>query len=78
MTTAGTYLVALFNSVSHVMKAERMLKDAGVPHKIIPVPKAISADCGVCIRFKPEQREMLILALGDAVEVSVIRELKGV
>ena len=33
------FLVALFSSVSHVLAAERRLKKAPVPHKLIPVPK---------------------------------------
>ena len=41
------YLAALFQSVSHVISAEHILKEAQVPHKIIPVPRKISSDCGV-------------------------------
>ena len=47
------FLVALFSSVSHVLAAERRLKKAPVPHKLIPVPKKISSNCGICIRFLP-------------------------
>lgn len=46
------YKVALFQSVNHVMKAEKILLAEEIPIKIIPVPKMISSDCGVCIRFK--------------------------
>lgn len=70
------YLVAMFASVSMVMKAEKILKAAGVPHKIIPVPRSISSDCGVCIRFLPEDRETVVEALGAEVRVSEIRELE--
>jgi hypothetical protein len=45
------YFVVLFRSVSHAMKAEKLLKESEVPHKLIPVPKNISSDCGICIRF---------------------------
>ena len=47
------FLVALFSSVSHALAAERRLKKAPVPHKLIPVPKKISSNCGICIRFLP-------------------------
>lgn len=69
------YLVALFASVSHVMKAEKVLKEAGVDYKIIPVPKSISTDCGVCVRFLPEERDALVTVLDGQVCVSEIREL---
>jgi hypothetical protein len=69
------YLVALFDSVSFVMKAEKVLLEARIPYKIIPVPKSISADCGVCVRFLPEQKEAIVEALSLCVPVSEIREL---
>jgi hypothetical protein len=69
------YLAAFFKSMSHVMHAERILKDAYVPHKIIPIPRAISADCGVCIRFLPDYGELLENALGGRFEGFEIRPL---
>ena len=45
------YMVALFQSVSGAMKAESALKKESAPFKIIPVPKHISSECGICIRF---------------------------
>jgi hypothetical protein len=70
-----SYLVALFNSVSHVLQAEKILKEAQVPHKIIPVPRKISSDCGVCIRFLPEHSKLFDNALGGKVEAYTIRPL---
>ncbi len=70
-----TYWVALFDSVSHVMKAEKILKEANIPYKIIPVPKSISVDCGVCLRFLADQKETIAEALRPHVRVSEIREL---
>ena len=69
------YLVALFKSVSHALHAERVLKEANVPHKIIPVPRAISSDCGVCIRFLPEHSEVIENTLMGKVETYTIRPL---
>ena len=69
------YLAALFQSVSHVISAERILKEAQVPHKIIPVPRKISSDCGVCIRFLPEHSELLKNTLMGKAESYTIRSL---
>jgi len=43
-------VVFLFPSVSYALKAEKILKAAGISHKLIPVPRHISSDCGVCLR----------------------------
>jgi hypothetical protein len=69
------YLAALFKSVSHVISAERILKEAHVPHKIIPVPRKISSDCGVCIRFLPEHVELLENTLNGKAEAYTVRPL---
>jgi hypothetical protein len=68
------YLIALFNSVSRVMHAERILRECGVPYKIVPVPKHISSDCGVCIRFSPEYRERIVQSLAGKIDVGQIRD----
>lgn len=45
------YRVIIFKAVSYALKAEKILKAAGLPHKLIPVPRHISSDCGVCSGF---------------------------
>ncbi|HQP30708.1 MAG TPA: DUF3343 domain-containing protein, partial [Deltaproteobacteria bacterium] len=47
----------LFKSVSHALLAEKTLKAEGIPFKLIPVPRHISSDCGVCMRFAAHDRE---------------------
>ena len=69
------YSMALFKSVSHVIAAERILKEAKVPHKIIPVPRKISSDCGVCIRFLPEHSELLRNTLMGKAEAYTVQPL---
>lgn len=65
----------LFKAVSYVLKAEKILKAEGIPHKIIPVPKHISSDCGICIRFEPAMQGKIEAALFKNVEIEEIREL---
>jgi hypothetical protein len=69
------YYVVLFNSVSYALKSEKILKKENIPFKLIPVPKSISSDCGVCIRFIPENRDALINAIEGKVEYNEIRRL---
>jgi hypothetical protein len=46
------YAVILVQSTSHAMRLEKLLREAGIPSKMIPVPRHISSDCGVCIRVR--------------------------
>ena len=64
---APPYAVFLFPSVSHTLKAEKILKEQGIVHKLIPVPRHISSDCGVCLRVAVEQQELVAGALQDLV-----------
>ncbi len=75
MKEEDQYCVALFRSVSMVIKAEKVLKQAGILYKVIPVPKIISSECGVCLRFLRAQKEAIVEALESVVEISEIREL---
>ena len=50
------YVVFLFPSVSYVLKAEKILKEQGIVYKLIPVPRHISSDCGVCLRVAADRR----------------------
>jgi len=70
-----TYHVVIFKSVHHALRAEKLLKEAKVPHKLIPVPRHISSDCGVCLRFAADLRDRIEGALAGKVEISGIYPL---
>ncbi|HOG08302.1 MAG: DUF3343 domain-containing protein [Syntrophales bacterium] len=76
MTPEESYGVLLFQSVSYAIKAEKILLAAGLPHKLIPVPRHISSDCGVCLRFRSELRERILAALDGQVEIDAVHPLK--
>jgi len=75
MKVQPPYSVMLFKAVSYVLKAEKILKKEGLPHKLIPVPKHISADCGICLRFEPAIQSKIEAALLNKVEIEEIRKL---
>jgi hypothetical protein len=75
MNQKPQYSVMLFKSVSYVLKAEKILKKEGLPHKLIPVPKYISSDCGICLRFEPAIESKIEDALLNKVEIEEIRTL---
>lgn len=59
----GRYNVVLFHSVSGALRAEKLLKAESLSIKVIPVPRQLSSDCGICIRFdqkdQPKVEEVL-------------------
>ena len=75
MNGGGPWEVALFLSVNHALRAEKLLKNADIPCKLIPVPRHLSSDCGVCLRFDPSLRSRVETALTGHVEIGAIHPL---
>lgn len=75
MTEPEEYLVILFESVSYALKAEKILKQEGIPHKLIPVPRQISPDCGICLRLTMDVKERAEYILRGRVEIADVRPL---
>ena len=69
---ADSYGVILFHSTSGALRAEKLLKKKGIMYKIIPVPRHLSSDCGVCIRFASQDESLVKKALVDKIEVQEI------
>jgi hypothetical protein len=51
MTGKPNFHVVIFQSVNQTMWAVKLLQNKGLSQKLIPVPRQISSDCGVCIRI---------------------------
>ena len=45
------YSVILFHSTNYAIKASNVMKKNDFIHKMIPVPRHLSSDCGYCVRF---------------------------
>ena len=60
------YTVILVYSTSHALRAEKVLGQAGVACKLIPVPRMLSSDCGVCLRVRFDDRERALETLQAA------------
>ena len=73
MKDKKSYNVILFKAVSYALKAEKILKKEGLPHKLIPVPKHISSDCGVCLMIHLDVKDKIIAALQGKVDIENIR-----
>jgi len=75
MKDQKSYEVILFKAVSYALKAEKILKKDGLPHKLIPVPKHISSDCGVCLMVHIDMKDKIIAALRGKVDIENVRPL---
>jgi hypothetical protein len=53
-------LVAVFHSVHRVMKAEQLLKQVRADILLIPAPRQLTSDCGLAIRFPPEEAARVV------------------
>ena len=54
-----SFAVVLFESVSHALRAEKLIKPVGLSCKLIPVPRHLSSDCGVCLRIDADDCELV-------------------
>jgi hypothetical protein len=57
--------VILFPSIHFVLQAERMIKGKGYSIDLIPVPRQLSSDCGICMLMDWEQKEVLCTLLEE-------------
>ena len=49
-------------STSQAIKIEKLLKERSIPSKMVPVPRQISSDCGVCLQI-------------EAADIAVVEEI---
>ena len=59
-------LIITFPSTAAAMEAESFCLEQGLPGRIIPVPREITAGCGLAWRAPPEAEAVLKGALGAA------------
>ena len=60
------YAVVLVYSTSYALRAEKVLADASISYKLIPVPRHLSSDCGVCVRIEQVDQTATLQALEAA------------
>lgn len=48
--------IITFNSTTDAIVFEKYCKEKGIDGRIIPVPRAISASCGLCWSAPPEEK----------------------
>jgi hypothetical protein len=53
------YSVILFFSSNYSFKGSNILKKNAIEHKMIPVPRHLSSDCGLCVRISGIDTEIV-------------------
>lgn len=62
IATVENLVVILFHTSNHAFRAEKVLKDHDICCKLVPVPRHLSSDCGVCARIEASKKD-------DAVQI---------
>lgn len=63
---SGQYAVVLVYSTSYAIRAEKVLRRAGLRSKLVPVPRHLSSNCGVCLYVKHGDKDAAAEALRAA------------
>jgi hypothetical protein len=70
------YAVILVFGTSHAIRAEHLLQRAGVTCKMIPVPRHLSSNCGVCVRIERADVEVAKQTLAEGkLDIEGIHEI---
>ena len=57
MRNKSPALVISFTNVTEALAVEKFCQEQGLPGRIIPVPREITAGCGLAWKAAPEQRK---------------------
>lgn len=70
------YLVITFHTTAAAMAMEKLCREQGLPGRLIPVPRELTADCGMAWRALPEDQPVLSALAGqEALEVEGFYQL---
>jgi len=79
--TLQKLVLLTFSTVHSALNAENILKELHLKHQVMPVPRAITTECGLCISIAAEDFYK-VQALLDARAVNILavyeRALDGV
>ena len=60
----STGSLLLFQTTTHVLWAEEVAQEEGVPVEVVPAPKDAKNVCGLALRTQPDRLEELMELLG--------------
>lgn len=76
MRAATDHSVVLVYTVAHALRIEKLLKQAHIACRLVPVPRLLSSDCGVCVRIATEDVHAAAeLVAASGVEIQEIAQV---
>lgn len=66
MLNTTSRLIVTFHTTAEAMATERLCRKRGLAGKLIPAPRALTADCGIAWAGPPETEAALRAALLEA------------
>ena len=59
-------LILTFATTTRAMAVEKFCAQQNLPGRLIPVPREITAGCGLSWKARPEEKDSLLTALAEA------------
>lgn len=56
----------LMSSLRYAIKAEKFCREQGITCEVVPVPRQISSECGMCLEIAADQAEQVLNKLQQA------------
>ena len=50
-------MILLVHTSGHAFAIEKALKKRGISCRLTPIPRKVSSDCGICVRFDSDAAE---------------------
>ena len=70
------WLIITFHTTAAAIAMEKLCRAKGLPGRLIPVPRELTADCGMAWRAEIDKRAALeALAAGEGLEVEGFYEM---
>ena len=67
--------ILTFESTTQAMAADKFGIEQKLPGRLIPIPREITAGCGLCWKADPKEREKVLQAAGHHWEAEYILDL---
>ncbi|HYE83701.1 MAG TPA: DUF3343 domain-containing protein [Clostridia bacterium] len=65
------YFIAVFDSTHYALKFEKVIRDNGFKINIMPVPREITASCGISAKLEVDEiEEIMTLAAEEELKVA--------
>lgn len=69
------YSIILFYTIHDVLRTEKILKQHRIPHELVPVPRNLSSDCGMCVKLQDDIEKTLPLL--NKIEIAGCYDAEG-